>query len=188
MPYYRCPDCGLTLQSVAGRFTAKTCPKCSVPLSRSDQTYVPERAATAMSCRFLAEPKAASAARGELDTLLWNLDPDEHQIAALLITELIANSVEHAGVGTRAEVRLDVALSDELVRVEVHDEGSGFVPASRTADSPLDSQWGLHLVESLADRWEVVAEPHTVVWFELDRPPSAGARQPCAAPGELALG
>ncbi|HEX6460898.1 MAG TPA: ATP-binding protein, partial [Thermoleophilaceae bacterium] len=56
---------------------------------------------------------------------------------------------------------------DERLRVEVGDDGPGFVPAPRSADAPLDSHWGLHLVEELADRWGVVAEPETLVWFEL---------------------
>jgi anti-sigma regulatory factor (Ser/Thr protein kinase) len=168
MPYYRCPQCALTVQSVAGRFTARTCPRCSVPLKRTDRIYAPDRDPAAVSHRFVAEPEAAPAARRVLERLLWNLDPGEVQVAALLTTELIANSIEH-GTGTPGSVHLQVALTAGRLRVEVGDDGSGFVPAARSPDAPLDSHWGLHLVEALADRWGVVAEPRTVVWFELDR-------------------
>ena len=71
-------------------------------------------------------------------------------------------------------MRLDVMLTASVVRVEVRDDGRGFVPAPRTRDSPLESHWGLHLIEELTDRWRVESDPHTVVWFELDRAP-AGA-------------
>jgi anti-sigma regulatory factor (Ser/Thr protein kinase) len=175
MPYYRCPECALTVQGVAGRFTARICPRCSLPLEGIDQIYMPDRQRAAISQRLVAEPQAASAARRSLETLLWNLDPAEFQVAALLTTELIANSVAHAGNGARASVCLEVALTDELLRVEVGDEGSGFIPAPRAPDAPLDSHWGLHLVEQLADRWGVVAQPQTLVWFELDRLFSAQA-------------
>ncbi len=168
MPYYRCPECALTVQSVAGRFTARTCPRCSVPLNRTDRIYTPDRDPAAVSHRFAAEPQAAAAARRVLEQLLWNLDPGEVRVAALLTTELIANSVEH-GAGRPGCVHLQVALTAGRLRVEVGDEGSGFDPAPRGQDTPLDSHWGLHLVETLADRWGVVAEPQTVVWFELDR-------------------
>lgn len=179
MLYYRCPDCGLTLQSVAGRFTPRVCPKCSVPLSRTEDIDVAE--GRALTRCFPAEPRAAHAARRALETLLSDLGPDEFKVAALLITELIANSVDHGGTGAPGVVRLDVALTAELIRAEVRDEGPGFVPTSRTADSPLDSHWGLHLVDRLADRWAVTAAPETMVWFELDRTRPATTAQPAAS-------
>jgi len=169
MPYFRCPECALTVQSTAGRFTARSCPRCSVALERIDQTYEPERQPGDISRRFESDPRAASAARRALKTLRWELDPAQFHVAALLTTELIANAVEHAGVGTRGEVRLDVALSEDHIRVAVGDEGTGFVPAPRAPDAPLDSHWGLHLVDQLADSWGVVTEPQTLVWFELGK-------------------
>jgi anti-sigma regulatory factor (Ser/Thr protein kinase) len=170
MPFYRCPSCGLTLQSVARRFRARACLKCSVPLLRTDEIHVEEHRPAAVTRCFPAEPRAAHAARGALEALLWDLDPEEFEIAALLITELIANSVDHAGTGKRGSVRLDVALTTALVRAEVRDDGPGFVPTPRTEDSPLESHWGLHLMDQLADRWAVMASPESLVWFELDRP------------------
>jgi anti-sigma regulatory factor (Ser/Thr protein kinase) len=168
MPYYSCPQCALTVQSVAGRFTTKICPRCSLPLDGTDQMYSPAREAATISRRFAAEPRAAAAGRRALETLPRGLEPAQFHTAALLTTELIANAVAHSGADTCGSVRLEVTLTDELLRVEVGDEGPGFVPAPRATDAPLDSHWGLHLVEELADRWGVVAEPETLVWFELD--------------------
>jgi anti-sigma regulatory factor (Ser/Thr protein kinase) len=186
MPYYRCPECALTLQSAAGRFIARSCPRCSVPLVGTDQIARFERQPVAISRLFDAEPAAACAARQALEPLVWELDPAERQVAALLTTELIANSVEHAGTGTGASVRLDVSLTNSLLRVEVGDEGSGFVPSPRTPDAPLDSHWGLHLVEQMADRWGVASEPQTLVWFELDTSRVAQAAQVPAASAQFA--
>jgi anti-sigma regulatory factor (Ser/Thr protein kinase) len=173
MSYYSCPECALTVQSVAGRFTTRICPRCSLPLERVDQTYSPEREPAAISRCFAAEPRAAAEGRRALEMLLWRLDPAQAHVAALLTTELIANAVEHSSSGAYDSVRLDVALTHKLVRVDVADGGAGFRPAPRAADAPLDSHWGLHLVEALADRWGVAAGSDTRVWFELDRCESA---------------
>ena len=188
MPYYSCPECALTVQSVAGRLTAKACPKCSVPLKGSDRIYAPGRPPAKLRRRFAAEPRAAFAARRALENLLSEVEPAELQVAALLTTELIANSVEHSGTGPGRSVRLEVALSDDRLRVEVGDEGPGFAPAPRATDAPLDSHWGLHLVEELADRWGVATEPEVKVWFELDRTRCAEAWQAYTTRPELAVG
>ncbi|HEX6461634.1 MAG TPA: ATP-binding protein [Thermoleophilaceae bacterium] len=167
MPYYRCPECALTAQSTTGRFTAKSCPRCGVPLVITDRVYASERRPAAISRRFAAEPRAAHAARRTLAPLRSELSPAQFYLAGLLTTELIANAVQHGGGVTRANVRLEVALTDDQLRIEVGDDGRGFVPAPRPPGAPLDSHWGLHLVEQLADRWGVTAEPETTVWFEL---------------------
>jgi anti-sigma regulatory factor (Ser/Thr protein kinase) len=169
MPYYRCPECAFTVQSVAGRFAVRACPHCSVPLEGTEQIYAPERSPSAISRRFPAERATAAAARELLETLVWELDPAQLQIAALLTTELIANSVEHSGTDATGTVRLDATLTENLLRVEVGDDGSGFVPTPRAPDAPLDCRWGLHLVDQLSDRWGVASELGTLVWFELDR-------------------
>jgi anti-sigma regulatory factor (Ser/Thr protein kinase) len=173
MPYYRCPACGLTVHSVGGRFTRNTCPNCSEPLASGDRIQIEEHHPAAITRRFPNERRSASAARRELETLLWNLDSAEFDVVALLVTELIANSVKHAGMRPGGSLRLDVTLTETLVRVEVRDGGHGFAPRARDEDSPLESNWGLHLIERLADRWKVETDPYTVVWFELDRAPIA---------------
>ena len=175
MPYYRCPYCALTVLGVTGRFATRVCPRCSVPLEPDGQVHSPEREGAALSRRLVAEPRAASAVRRQLKKLLRELDPAELQVTSLLTTELIANAVEH-GSPARGSVRVEVSLHDDVVRVAVGDEGSGFEPARRAPDAPLDSHWGVHLVDLLADRWGVLTDPQTVVWFELDTSrPAQGA-------------
>jgi len=169
MPYHRCPECGLTVQSTAGRFVARSCPRCSVPLEGTDQISPREPAPAAISRRFRAEPRAAHAARRALETLRRELDGAQFHTAALLTTELVANAVQHADRGSDGEVRLEAALIDDHIRISVGDDGSGFVPVARAPGEPIDCHGGLHRIDALADRWGVVAEPQTLVWFELER-------------------
>jgi anti-sigma regulatory factor (Ser/Thr protein kinase) len=169
VPYYRCHACALTVHSAAGRFSANLCPNCSELLTADDRIYVEEHHPAAITRRFPAQRSSVAAARRELERLLWALDAVEHATLALLVSEVIGNSVKHSGARAGSVIRLDVVLTQTVARVEVRDEGHGFVPAARDASSPLESQWGLDLLQRMADRWGVEADPHTLVWFEVDR-------------------
>ena len=48
----------------------------------------------------------------------------------------------------------------------VSDEGPGFEAALHAVKHPRSGGWGLHLLDSLAERWGM-AESSTRVWFEL---------------------
>jgi anti-sigma regulatory factor (Ser/Thr protein kinase) len=88
-----------------------------------------------------------------------------HDDVRLLVSELVTNSVRHAGQPAGAPVRITAAALDGVVRVEVHDHGNGRV-RRRTDDHPSGG-FGLSLVERLAARWGVYHERGTRVWFEL---------------------
>jgi anti-sigma regulatory factor (Ser/Thr protein kinase) len=87
----------------------------------------------------------------------------------LLVSELVTNSVRHSGSGPPESVGLDVAVDSDTIRVEVRDPGSGFEPRARDVDRNRPGGWGLYLVDRLADRWGVVRNHFTRVWFEIDR-------------------
>jgi len=108
-------------------------------------------------------PRAPGQARDALHTL-----PALHRSllgdAQLLVSELVSNSVKYGGDGP---VRLIVRAEDSgRVRIEVVDRGGGFVPVARDRPATEAGGWGLHLVETLTDRWGVY-EGSTHVWFEL---------------------
>jgi anti-sigma regulatory factor (Ser/Thr protein kinase) len=89
----------------------------------------------------------------------------------LLVSELVTNAVLHA---TRREgdvLDLDVVITSGHVRVEVHDPGPGFSPASKPAPPPVEATTGrgLMLVDRIANRWGVDRGRRTCVWFEIDR-------------------
>jgi anti-sigma regulatory factor (Ser/Thr protein kinase) len=90
--------------------------------------------------------------------------------AALLVSELVSNVVDH--VGGEAVLALELDLADGWLRIAVTD-GSSIGPVVRELRGDLPRGRGLQLVEAIADRWG--AEDHQGgkrVWFEL-RPPGA---------------
>lgn len=86
--------------------------------------------------------------------------------ARLLVSELVTNSVRHAGLGPRDLIEIDVTAHDDLVRVEVTDMGAGFEPPL-SPESDSRSGWGLLLTDRLARRWGVSSAGRTSVWFEV---------------------
>jgi anti-sigma regulatory factor (Ser/Thr protein kinase) len=92
------------------------------------------------------------------------LDPSLRPDVMLLVSELITNSVKYGGEG---DLRLHIeSRSPRHVRVEVVDQGVGFIPKARDRPVTTAGGWGLHLVEELTDRWGV-HEGSTHVWFEI---------------------
>jgi anti-sigma regulatory factor (Ser/Thr protein kinase) len=109
---------------------------------------------------------APAAARGALDRKVAHVISDaQMRDVRLLVSELVTNAVRHA---EGAAVRLVVSLKRGVLRVEVHDLGSGFQLKAPPRDPLRASGWGLVLVEELADRWGVDGTPRTRVWFEMD--------------------
>jgi anti-sigma regulatory factor (Ser/Thr protein kinase) len=84
----------------------------------------------------------------------------------LLVSELVTNSVKHAGAGPGEPIDLELRASADKVRVEVGDPGPGFEPTMARSEP---GGFGLLLVARLADRWGVERDPRTCVWFEIDR-------------------
>ena len=117
---------------------------------------------------FVAEPQAPRAARRELQTLDGQLTTDELWRVELLVTELLTNSIVHAGLGGRGIVTLELTVTDSSVRTEVRDHGIGFEPDVPT--EPLAGNWGMRLLDRLADYWQVDATRGSSVLFELRRP------------------
>lgn len=85
----------------------------------------------------------------------------------LLVSEVVTNAIRHAGTGPEDRVGLRIDVRGSRVRVEVRDEGSGFVFRRTKADPARASGWGLYLVAELADRWGIEDDQQTCVWFEL---------------------
>ena len=93
------------------------------------------------------------------------------QDALLLISELVTNSVRHAGLGPDDLIDVTVDRSGSRLRVQVRDGGRGRrpAPASQSPESVrprpgAESGWGLYLVDRLASCWGTSADGY---WFEL---------------------
>jgi anti-sigma regulatory factor (Ser/Thr protein kinase) len=116
-----------------------------------------------------AEPHSAKVARDAVAGLDGHLG-DVFGDVVLVISELVTNSVRHAGLDASGAVQLTVNVEGEMVRVAVRDPGPGFKPPAAPSDPAHVGGWGLVLVEQLADRWGVEHDGEaTVVWCELKR-------------------
>ena len=105
-------------------------------------------------------------ARRAVEDFAQSIDPALVPDVRLLVSELITNSVKYGGEG---DLHLQLRSDREgHIRVEVVDQGSGFLPVARDRPATEVGGWGLHLVETLTDRWGV-HEGSTHVWFEIDR-------------------
>jgi anti-sigma regulatory factor (Ser/Thr protein kinase) len=93
--------------------------------------------------------------------------------AELLVSELVTNSVRHAGLRPDDLIRITADWSGDRLNVAVRG-GRGVPPAAVTGSirpAPgAESGWGLYLVDRLASRWGTAAGGY---WFEL-RPVQPG--------------
>lgn len=118
------------------------------------------------SIHLVAEPASAGQARRFVAGTLasWGADGAVESVE-LLVSELVTNSVLHAGT----PVDLTLACENGLLHVEVHDD-SPAIPRPRRFHAEAATGRGLRLVESIATRWgvEKVPDDGKVVWFDLD--------------------
>lgn len=127
--------------------------------------WPPVRSATVSLAPLATAPSRGR--RSVRDVLDW-APADAADRAELLVSELVTNSVVHAGLGAEEDVDLHIACGRGHVRVEVVDPGPPFEP-DPVYEPDRSWHWGLHLVGQLADRWGVDRRaPGKAVWFEID--------------------
>ena len=115
------------------------------------ETLAPEAPSVGRARRLVAQAVTASGHIELLDT------------ATLLVSEMVTNSVLHAGT----EIRLRCRQSRTRLRVEVFDR-SPLLPGVRHYDDEATTGRGLALVSGLADAWGVECDAEgKTVWFEL---------------------
>ena len=112
-------------------------------------------------------PEGASRVRRALTDL--QLPEALLEDARLLATELIVNSIRHAGLREDERVRVRAEWSGSRLRVDVWDRpGSTAHPRVAGSIRPpagAESGWGLYLVDRLASRWGSTPGRY---WFELE--------------------
>ena len=166
MPYYRCPGCGITVHSAAAFSAARVCPDCSAELPRDARVY-PTR--TRQIRRVLAaRPEAAAKARHAVRAL--PVAPPARNKLELLVSELVANAVLHAGLAPDEPVSVDITTGPDRARLAVRDPGSGFeAPAAPGPDLLAEGGRGCLIVDAVADAWGVESDPSgCTVWCEVD--------------------
>jgi anti-sigma regulatory factor (Ser/Thr protein kinase) len=119
--------------------------------------------------RLVPKPEVVTDARHALDQLAELLPPEKLEEVRLVVSELVTNSILHAGLSPEDQVSLTIRVSAGSVRGKVCDPGPGFkAPSEPRARSDLSGGWGLPIVETISDRWGVEQGRHTCVWFEID--------------------
>ena len=127
---------------------------------------------SSFSARVDLPPKTGSVPLGRhiaMDLLRAWGSPHDLDDAALLVSELVSNVVDH--VHGEAVLTLELELAEDWLRISVAD-GSSVRPVVRELEEGRPRGRGLQLVEAIADRWG--AEDHhggKRIWFELAVPP-----------------
>jgi anti-sigma regulatory factor (Ser/Thr protein kinase) len=133
------------------------------------------KAGPQLDVRVRATPDAVSQIRQALGGL--DLPSALMDDARLLTSELVTNSIEHAGLQPMDQIRIRASWSGTRLRVDVDDGGSaaGSHPLAGSI-KPVpgaESGWGLYLVDRMASRWGTASGRY---WFELEVEPGTGAR------------
>ena len=119
--------------------------------------------------RLVPESEVVTDARHALDQLADLLPPEKLENVRLVVSELVANSVRHAGLSRSDQILLSVMVSGRSVCGRVCDPGPGFEkPSEPRPSTDLSGGWGLPIVERVSDRWGVERNACTCVWFEID--------------------
>jgi anti-sigma regulatory factor (Ser/Thr protein kinase) len=132
-----------------------------------------ERAEPIVSALLLVEAESAPRARRALELLESRMSLPAYAELRLLVSELVANSVEHSGAHPDDLIGLEVHVRDERIRVEVSDPGAGFDLPFKPQQQPWEAEYGrgLLIVDALADDWGVEhGGERSTVWFELAVP------------------
>jgi anti-sigma regulatory factor (Ser/Thr protein kinase) len=122
-----------------------------------------------LALRMPRERETCPRARAAIRAWSVGLDlPKEvEEILLLLVSELVANALEHSSAGADAPIDIAVDVEDEVLRASVTDDGRSFEPRVR---QPIGYErgYGLFLVDQIASRWGVREDGGTCVWFELE--------------------
>lgn len=125
------------------------------------------------TARIPWSPDASAEARRVVVADLEARDVPEAIIdeAELVLSELVANSLRHAGPLSDGTMRVHWKAKNDIVEIEVSDGGGQSVPAVRRAAPWAPSGRGLRIVRSLAHEWGVIEDRGIItVWAAIGGP------------------
>ena len=138
----------------------------AVPSPRVGEQAVPTRRnEVALPADSTAPRRARALLRAATED--WGLDDDLYEDAAMVVTELVANAVDHAGTDSTLTVDLD----DRGLRVAVRDGRPDCAPRPRPVDPTAPRGRGLQMIDALTASWGVVVHADgKTVWAVLQQP------------------
>jgi serine/threonine-protein kinase RsbW len=119
-----------------------------------------------VALRLKPDEHSPAKARRSLESLRASLDDPVVDDAALLVSEIVSNSVRHADLDATDAIEVRIRGSRSMLHVDVIDPGPGFDPEA-PQDRHAEGGWGLWLLDRLATRWGVERRGATRVWFDL---------------------
>ncbi len=121
-----------------------------------------------VSLRLQRGPEAPRRARAEVIAQFRDrlADATVYDVA-LVVSELVTNSVNHPGPGPQPELGVEVGVVGDHVLIAVSDRGAQIIPRGDRRSS--GERLGLQLVDRLAGSWGVARDGvgRTQVWCEL---------------------
>jgi anti-sigma regulatory factor (Ser/Thr protein kinase) len=121
--------------------------------------------ATVVRLALASNEDAPGLARDAYAPLRGHLDEDMLERARLMTSELVTNSVTHAG---GAEVRVGIWPAEGSIAVVVTDDGSGFTPVAQpTTIADGDGGFGMPLIDTFCEAWGSGYDGEAWVWFEV---------------------
>jgi anti-sigma regulatory factor (Ser/Thr protein kinase) len=131
-----------------------------------------DRVVNPLHMRVLARAESAEEVRAVLrGWLAGRVDERRMGDVELVVTELLTNSVRHAGLAADDVVRVRATEDGDVLHLEVEDDGrAGGAPRRRVPDM-LKGGIGLNLVDAVALHWGVERDDRTLVWADLSLTP-----------------
>ena len=109
-------------------------------------------------------PAAPAAARRLVRDI--SLEENARAKLELILSELVTNSVVHAGEEREAELSVRLQRERAQVRGEVCGDGPEFEWAPHDPDLEEPGGLGLMIVDQLSERWGIRHNSQVCVWFE----------------------
>jgi hypothetical protein len=116
--------------------------------------------------RFRGMPQAVGAARRALRQWESHFEPILFYDLSLCVSELVTMSVQQRDPADDDEAELAVRRSTAVVRAEVREHRPDLVV--RSAPARTGNDWGMFIVDRVADRWAVERDSGARVWCEID--------------------
>ncbi len=118
--------------------------------------------------RFLLSglPQAVGAVRRALRDWERHFEPDLFYDLSLCVSELVTHTVRRGEPATADPIELAVWRSAGLIRAEIREPRPDALVTKPAAMVPRD--WGMFIVDRVADRWGVDRSEGTLVWCEID--------------------